>query len=65
MPGLFYACSYDNEWYLVVTNYVLVENCDHAVTHLVHLRDQYPGLGTQTLASKNHFSSFLFSVVFQ
>ena len=28
MPGLFYACSYDDEWYFGVANYVLVENCD-------------------------------------
>ena len=28
MPGLFYACSYDDEWYFALANYVLVENCD-------------------------------------
>ena len=27
MPGLFYASSYDDEWYFGVANYVLVENC--------------------------------------
>ena len=26
MPGLLYACSYDNEWYFGVANYILVEN---------------------------------------
>ena len=28
MPGLFYACSYDDEWYFAAANYVLVESCD-------------------------------------
>ena len=28
MPGLFYACSYDDEWYCSVANYVSVKNCD-------------------------------------
>ena len=27
MPGSFYACYYDDEWYLGVANYVSVENC--------------------------------------
>ena len=36
-----------------------------AVTYLGRFRDQYTGLGAQTLAPKKHFSSFLFSVVFQ
>ena len=28
MPGLFYACYYDDEWYFGVAKHVLVENCD-------------------------------------
>ena len=28
MPGLFCTCSYDDEWYFAVANYVSVENCD-------------------------------------
>ena len=28
MPGPFYGCSCDDEWYFGVANYVSVENCD-------------------------------------
>ena len=28
MPGSFYGCSCDDEWYFGVANYVSVENCD-------------------------------------
>ena len=28
MSGSFYACSYDDEWYFGVANYVSLENCD-------------------------------------
>ena len=28
MPGLLYACSYDDEWYFGVANYISVENYD-------------------------------------
>ena len=26
MPGSFYACSYDDEWYFGVANYISLEN---------------------------------------
>ena len=28
MPDSFYACSHGDEWYLLLQNYVSVENCD-------------------------------------
>ena len=28
MVGLLYACSYDDEWYFGVANYILLENYD-------------------------------------
>ena len=28
MLGSLYACSYDDEWYFGVANYISVENCD-------------------------------------
>ena len=34
MPGLFNACSYDNEWYFAVANYVSVQNCDSNIKFL-------------------------------
>ena len=29
MPGLLYACFYDDEWYFGVANYISVENYEH------------------------------------
>ena len=34
MPGSFYPCSYVDEWYFAITNYVLVQNCDVKIKFL-------------------------------
>ena len=44
---------------------IIPEPFIYSVTYSGHLEGLYIGLDTQTLASKRHFSSFLFLVVFQ
>ena len=34
MPGLLYACFYDDEWYLSVPSYISVENYDANIKFL-------------------------------